>query len=207
VIAFLDLGTNLGLINLIASLGKFFFAVAEVLIYHCIDLGSTLSFHSTERALEDESIAEIMQRNIWIGIGCQKGTPRELIEMAIAHLCQTYHIPQEAIAGIATLDRKAQETGILEFCRDSNTEHRHLPLRTFTAAQLAAIPTEQPCAIAQTTVGTPSVAEAAAMLAAAPNAQLLVAKQIFRHGDDGGSVTTAIALQSSARSSEPITSP
>jgi cobalt-precorrin 5A hydrolase / precorrin-3B C17-methyltransferase len=143
-----------------------------------------------------------MQRNIWIGIGCQKGTSRELIEMAIAHLSQAHNISQEAIAGLATLDLKTQETGILEFCRDSNTQHRHLPLRTFTAAQLAAIPTEQPCGIAQTTVGTPSVAEAAAILAAAPHAQLLVAKQIFRHEDYGGSVTVAIA-----KSSEPIASP
>jgi cobalt-precorrin 5A hydrolase / precorrin-3B C17-methyltransferase len=137
-------------------------------------------------------LLETMKRNIWIGIGCQKDTPRELIEMAIAHLSQTHNIPKESIAGIATLDRKAQETGILEFCRDSTTEHRHLPLRTFTAAQLAAIPTEQPCGIAQATVGTPSVAEAAAILAAAPNAQLLVAKQIFRHADYRGSVTMAV---------------
>jgi cobalt-precorrin 5A hydrolase / precorrin-3B C17-methyltransferase len=143
--------------------------------------------------MEKSAIREIGQRNLWIGLGCQRGTPCELIEMAIAHFSQLHNIPQEAIAGIATLDRKAQETGILEFCRNSNTEHRHLPLRTFTAAQLATIPTEQPCAIAQTTVGTPSVAEAAAMLAAAPNAQLLVAKQIFRHGDYLGSVTVAIS--------------
>jgi cobalt-precorrin 5A hydrolase / precorrin-3B C17-methyltransferase len=122
---------------------------------------------------------------LWMGIGCQRGTSYEWLEHSITHLCHTHQISLTTIAGIATLDRKAQEPAIQQLCRD-----RHLPLRSFTAAQLAAVPTVHPSAIAQALVGTASVAEAAALLAAAP-AQLWVGKQIFRQA--GSSVTLAIA--------------
>jgi cobalamin biosynthesis protein CbiG len=137
------------------------------------------------------NIDQEMNRDItlWMGIGCQRGTAYEWLEQSIAHLCHTHQISFDTIAGIATLDRKAQEPAIQQLCRNSITK-RHLSLRTFTAAQLAAVPTGRPSATAQAIVGTASVAEAAALLAAAP-AQLWVGKQIFRQA--GSSVTLAIA--------------
>jgi cobalamin biosynthesis protein CbiG len=126
-----------------------------------------------------------MHPNLWLGIGCQRGTPYESIAQSIAVLCHTHQISATDIVGIATLDRKAEEPGIQQLCRD-----RHWSLRRFTAAQLAAVVTDQPSEIAQARVGTASVAEAAALLAAAP-ARLVVAKQNFRLA--GGSITLAIA--------------
>lgn len=134
-----------------------------------------------------------MPKTFWVGIGCQRHSSRSLIELAIAQVCQNHHLLETAIAGIATLDRKAEEAGLVEYCRD-----RHFPLRSFTADQLSQIPTARSSSRTQALVGCPSVAEAAALLAASPGAKLCVTQQIFCHGDYLGRdylgrVTVAIA--------------
>ncbi len=132
-------------------------------------------------------------RVLWIGIGCERGTSTKLIETGIERVFQRHHLAQEAIAGIATIDRKADEVGILEFCRD-----RHLPLKTFPADLLRPVDVPTPSTVVDREVGTPSVAEAAALLAITnaqcpmPNA-LLVPKQIFKLEGEPGAVTVAIA--------------
>lgn len=113
-------------------------------------------------------------RVLWVGIGCERGTSRQLIETAIAEVCRKHQLAEGAIAGIATIDIKADEVGILELCRD-----RQLPLYTFPSELLRTISVPNPSTIVDAEVGTPSVAEAAA-LSAAKSQTLLVPKQIFR---------------------------
>ena len=124
-------------------------------------------------------------RVLWIGIGCERNTARALIEQAIDETCQTYHFAKEAIAGIASIDLKADEAGIVEVC-----QRRNLIFKTFTAAQLNEVEVPTPSTVVKQEVGTPSVAEAAAILA---GKNLLVAKQIFKSNDGLGAVTVAIA--------------
>ena len=100
-------------------------------------------------------------RVLWIGIGCERGTPKELIDLAIRQVLQAHHLAEGAIAGIATIDLKADEVGLLEVCRD-----RNLPLRCFPADTLRTVSVPNPSATVEAEVGTPSVAEAAAFLAA-----------------------------------------
>jgi cobalt-precorrin 5A hydrolase / precorrin-3B C17-methyltransferase len=143
-------------------------------------------------------------RVLWIGIGCERGTPRTLIERAIQQTCQANHLAEAAIAGIATIDIKADEVGLLELCQS-----RHLPLRCFSSESLRAIDVPNPSTVVAAEVGTPSVAEAAAILAAQmqdmdnppglrldseSSAHLLVPKQIFRQSELSGAVTVAIAI-------------
>lgn len=155
-------------------------------------------------------------RVLWVGIGCERGTSRQLIETAIRQVCQDHQLAEGAIAGIATIDLKADEAGILELCRE-----RHLPLRTFGADVLRAVTVPNPSVVVDAEVGTPSVAEAAALCAsldlflAKPqrrkeednkdllaslrlcvNPDLLVSKQIFKSEGQSGAVTVAIALAS-----------
>ncbi len=135
-------------------------------------------------------------RVLWVGIGCERGTSQTLIAQAIRDVFQANHLAEGAIAGLATIDLKADEVGLVQFCQD-----RHLPLRCFTAAQLGQVPVPHPSAIVAAEVGTPSVAEAAAVLAsqradsqaleAVPS--LLVPKQIVRLKGEPGAVTIAIA--------------
>lgn len=142
-------------------------------------------------------------RVLWVGIGCERGTPRSLIEMAIQEACRSHHLAEAAIAGVATIDLKADEVGIVELCRD-----RQWPLRCFAAEMLRTVPVPNPSAIVAAEVSTPSVAEAAAILSSQePEGQgqkvkdqselstspLRVAKKICRHPDHTGAVTVAIA--------------
>ncbi|MEP0857968.1 precorrin-3B C(17)-methyltransferase [Trichocoleus sp. DQ-U1] len=131
-------------------------------------------------------------RVLWVGIGCERGTSKALIEIAIGQVFEKNHLAQEAIAGIATIDIKADEVGLVELCRD-----RHLPLRTFPADILRSVSVPTPSAVVEAEVGTPSVAEAAAIHAASVGAEgialLKVAKQVFKLEGQPGAVTVAIA--------------
>lgn len=132
-------------------------------------------------------------RVLWVGVGCERGTSRELIETAIAQVTLRNDLAEAAIAGIATIDIKADEVGLVELCRD-----RAWLLRTFPAEVLRSVNVPTPSAVVEKEVGTPSVAEAAALLAAnGVGAQsivpLRVAKQIFKSENQPGAVTVAIA--------------
>jgi cobalt-precorrin 5A hydrolase/precorrin-3B C17-methyltransferase len=151
----------------------------------------------TQRQFSPESDLPQVQwhpRVLWVGIGCERGTSRELMETAIQEVCQQHHLAEGAIAGIATIDIKADEVGIVELCRD-----RHWSLRTFPAEILRAVKVPNPSAIVDKEVGTPSVAEAAALAAAHSHvgaqgfAPLRVTKQIIREQNQRGAVTVAIA--------------
>jgi cobalt-precorrin 5A hydrolase/precorrin-3B C17-methyltransferase len=151
----------------------------------------------TQRRFSPESDLPKVQwhpRVLWVGIGCERGTSRQLIETAIQQVCQSHHLAVGAIAGIATIDIKADEVGLVELCRD-----RNLPLQTFPAEFLRSVPVPNPSVVVDKEVGTPSVAEAAAIVAANSNlgaqslAPLLVEKQIIRAENQSGAVTIAIA--------------
>lgn len=136
-------------------------------------------------------------RVLWVGIGCERGTSKQLIEAAIEQVCQKNHLAKRAIAGIATIDIKADEVGLVELCREgfANAKgERNWPLRTFPAEVLRSVHVPNPSAVVDKEVGTPSVAEAAALLAA-QSQTLLVTKQIFRSPiqNPKGAVTVAIA--------------
>ncbi|MFE1743758.1 precorrin-3B C(17)-methyltransferase [Coleofasciculus sp. H7-2] len=118
----------------------------------------------TRRRFSSESELPKVQwhpRVLWVGIGCERGTSKELIETAIGQVFEKNHLAEEAIAGIATIDIKASEIGLVELCRD-----RHLPLRTFSADILRSVSVPTPSAVVEAEVGTPSVAEAAAIVGA-----------------------------------------
>ncbi|VEP15014.1 Precorrin-3B C17-methyltransferase [Hyella patelloides LEGE 07179] len=134
-------------------------------------------------------------RVLWIGIGCERNTAPQLIKDAVTNTLQQYHLSVKAIASIATIEIKADEPGIIQLCQENN-----LPLKTFNADTLKQITVPTPSKIVEQEVGTPSVAEAAAifggMSANSPdntnNCQLLVKKQIFKQKNQGA-VTIAIA--------------
>ncbi|MER3435384.1 MAG: cobalamin biosynthesis protein CbiG [Leptolyngbya sp. ERB_1_1] len=118
-------------------------------------------------------------QTLWLGIGCRRGTSKQTINSAIAQVLEQHQLSSGAIVGIATVDRKRHEAGLLEYCQ----EHE-LPLSLFSADQLQAIAVPNPSV---DRIGTPSVAEAAALCAAGSNI-LRVSKQAIEK-----TVTIAIA--------------
>ncbi len=125
-------------------------------------------------------------RVLWVGMGCERGTSKQLMEQAIRQVCEQAQLAWDAIAGIATLDLKADEIGLIELCQQANW-----PLQCYSPAELQAIPVPTPSDIVNAEVGTPSVSEAAA-LKAAQQTTLLVTKQIIKDPVQPGAVTIAI---------------
>ena len=137
-----------------------------------------------------DNVAE--KRKLWVGIGCQKGVSQQLINTAIKQVFQEYQLIYSEISGIATIDKKASEIGLLEFC---NLEK--LPLKVFSAELLNSVLVPHPNNTITKLLGTSSVAEASAILAASEitsaEITLLVPKQIFRLSGEIGAVTVAVA--------------
>ena len=121
---------------------------------------------------------------VTIGVGCQRGVAPATLEQAIdAALSPLGVAVVFCLAGHAC---KSDEPALLELA-----QKRGWPLRFYPAEALAEVAVPLPSARVAREVGTPSVAEAAARLAA-DGGELLVAKQIH-HGEDGKAVTVAVA--------------
>jgi cobalt-precorrin 5A hydrolase/precorrin-3B C17-methyltransferase len=119
-----------------------------------------------------------------VGIGASRGaTPGPLWEL-LAVALKRAGVDRVCVEAVATLDRKAAEPAILAL-----GERLGVPVRTYEAAALAGITVPHPSEVVATAVGTPSVAEAAALLAAGPEASLVATKQVSATGDS----TVAIA--------------
>lgn len=97
-----------------------------------------------------------------LGVGTSRGCPPdELADLADACLAAA-GTPRAAVAAVASADVKADEPAVLALADALGVPTRFLP-----ASALAAIDVPTPSATVARHVGTPSVAEAAALLVAA----------------------------------------
>jgi cobalamin biosynthesis protein CbiG len=141
--------------------------------------------------------------DLWVGVGCRRGTPMSMFEQALRMVCQNHGIAWSVIAGLATLDLKQTESGLLAF-----SIAQSWPLIYFSQTELENEVVLNPSGIVNAAVGVSSVCEAAALRAATQSgtlaSMLLVPKQIFQGSLGLGAVTIAIATpQASAQSCIP----
>ncbi len=126
----------------------------------------------TDRDVEESrGVVVLAPPSLVVGVGASSGAdPGGLAALVTAGLQRARRSP--AAVGLAvTLDRKANEPAILEWAAKAGVE-----LRTFPAEVLAGVRVPTPSPVVAAAVGTPSVAEAAALAAAGPGAQLVVPK-------------------------------
>jgi cobalt-precorrin 5A hydrolase/precorrin-3B C17-methyltransferase len=106
-----------------------------------------------------------------IGVGASTNAPAtEAVELLAAVLAES-GLALESVTTVATIDRRAADPVVTAL---------GLPVRSFTATALAVVEVPNPSEVVATEVGTPSVAEAAALLAAGPGAELIVVKHKAR---------------------------
>ena len=130
---------------------------------------------------------------LWLGLGCERHTRPAVLEAAVEKGLASAGLAAAAVAGVASLDRKGDEPGLLALC-----QQRQWPLKIFTAAHLAAVPVPNGSPVVARQVGTPSVAEAAALAAAGTGARLLVPKTVVHGERASGAATCAVALATSS---------
>lgn len=123
-----------------------------------------------------------------VGIGCRKGARAEEIMDLIGVALEQLEFSPSALASVASADIKQHEPGILDVA-----EHLELPLKFFSAKELATVQVTAPSAKAREVLGVDGVCEPAAMLAAmsggGKNARLRLPKLARRN------VTIAIAQE------------
>jgi cobalt-precorrin 5A hydrolase / precorrin-3B C17-methyltransferase len=125
----------------------------------------------TDRLLAPRSPAVVYRPpSLVVGVGCSRDAPAaeigELIDLALAEA----GLAGASVTGVASADAKRNEPGLLRAAGE-----RGWPLRFHTSRTLARVDVPNPSAAVARAVGTPSVAEAAA-LAGGP-ATLVVAKR------------------------------
>ena len=118
-----------------------------------------------------------------LGIGCRRGISAAQLEAAFAQFCAAHGLAAVCITAAASIDLKADESGLLEFCRIHGW-----PVQFYSAAQLQNAPGQfTPSAFVRSVTGVDNVCERAAVLAA--GGTIILPKQA------GGGVTFALALR------------
>ena len=102
-----------------------------------------------------------------VGIGASSNASADEILALVDESLAAAGFSPLSVTAVASVDAKSEEPGLLAAARS-----RGWQLRFFTAAQLAAVDVPHPSEVVRAAVGTPSVAEAAALLAAGPGATL-----------------------------------
>lgn len=101
-------------------------------------------------------------KQLYLGIGCNRGTPFEEIERSFNELCVKEGFSAEAVGGVATIDVKADEKGILEFA-----ENHDLPLYFYSRDELNSVQNVSYSEAVMNAVGAKGVSEPASYLLAA----------------------------------------
>jgi cobalt-precorrin 5A hydrolase / precorrin-3B C17-methyltransferase len=108
-------------------------------------------------------------KTLAVGIGCERGASIQEVQQLVSETLEQFLISPAAIGCFASIDLKEDEAAIAAFG----------DVRFFSTKELNAQSGRiaKPSEIVRAEVGTPSVAEAAALAAAGPDAQLIVTKQ------------------------------
>jgi cobalt-precorrin 5A hydrolase/precorrin-3B C17-methyltransferase len=104
-----------------------------------------------------------------VGVGASKGAPVEEVLGLVGDALREAGLSLASVAELATVDAKAAEPGIVEAARRLG-----VPLVTYSAEELAGVDVPNPSDAPLAAVGTPSVAEAAALVG---GGELLVPKR------------------------------
>jgi cobalt-precorrin 5A hydrolase/precorrin-3B C17-methyltransferase len=121
-----------------------------------------------------------------VGIGSSTDAAESAASELLDAALNEHDLARESIALVATIDRRATHPVVTSL---------GLPIRSFTSTDLAAVEVPNPSDVVAAEVGTPSVAEAAALLAAGPGGQLVVTKR------KGATATVAIARRATPEGS------
>ena len=127
----------------------------------------------TDRVVDDlpAPCVVVRPRSLVLGVGASRNAPADEIDGLVGAVLARHALSPLSVYAVTTADAKADEVGILEVCA------RHgWTLHTYPAERLATVAVPNPSAIVAAAVGTPSVAEASALLHAGAGAELVATK-------------------------------
>ncbi|MCG7586511.1 cobalamin biosynthesis protein [Photobacterium sp. OFAV2-7] len=123
-------------------------------------------------------------KSIVLGIGCDRNTPVSVLKAGLAAFSDEFNISLASVYGLASIDLKADETGIIELA-----EENQWPFHTYAPQVLDTVKgIEKPSEYVKKVTGSCSVSEAAA-LKLSHTEKLVVSKWTFKQ--DGFNMTLA----------------
>lgn len=141
-----------------------------------------------------------MRPRLALGLGCDRGTPEATLRQAVDQALTQAGAVRADVAAVASITLKADEAGLLALCHTEGwTPVFHAP------DVLARVAVPNPSETVRRHTGTPSVSEAAALLAAgrADAMRALVVEKHRLRGPDGRHATVSVArMRSPAPSPE-----
>ncbi|MFJ3668702.1 precorrin-3B C(17)-methyltransferase [Streptomyces sp. NPDC090106] len=143
--------------------------------------------------LVDAGEREVVLRppSLVVGVGASRGAPVEEVLGLVRDALRDAGLSAASLAHLATVDAKAEEPGVVGAARELG-----VPLVTFGAPELAAVEVPNPSNAPLAAVGTPSVAEAAAL---AGGGELLVPKRKSSRADGHAAMATCAVVRRPAR--------
>ncbi|GGL82995.1 precorrin-3B C(17)-methyltransferase [Streptomyces fumigatiscleroticus] len=146
----------------------------------------------TDRAVEPAE-REVLLRppSLAVGVGASKGAPVDEVLGLVEDALRDAGLSARSVAELATVDAKAEEPGIV-----GAAERLGVPVVTYSAEELAAVEVPNPSDAPLAAVGTPSVAEAAALVR---GGELLVPKRKSARADGSPAMATCAVVRRPGR--------
>ncbi|MGW4276575.1 precorrin-3B C(17)-methyltransferase [Streptomyces seoulensis] len=146
----------------------------------------------TDRAVRPVD-GEVLLRppSLVVGVGASRGAPVDEVLELVERALREAGLSARSVAALATVDAKAAEPGLV-----GAAERLGVPLVTYAAEELAAVTVPNPSDAPLAAVGTPSVAEAAAL---AGGGELLVPKRKSERADGRPAMATCAVVRRPAR--------
>ncbi|WP_420312098.1 precorrin-3B C(17)-methyltransferase [Streptomyces sp. YS-B37] len=146
----------------------------------------------TDRAVEPAEREVVLRPpSLVVGVGASKGAPVDEVLGLVESAVRDAGLSLASLARLATVDAKSEEPGIVEAARRLG-----VPLVTYSADELAAVEVPNPSDAPLAAVGTPSVAEAAALVG---GGELLVPKRKSERADGQPAMATCAVVRRVAR--------
>ncbi|MGQ4475961.1 precorrin-3B C(17)-methyltransferase [Streptomyces sp. SAS_276] len=146
----------------------------------------------TDRAVEPAEREVVLRPpSLVVGVGASKGAPADEVLGLVESAVRDAGLSLASLARLATVDAKSEEPGIVEAA-----DRLGVPLVTYSADELAAVEVPNPSDAPLAAVGTPSVAEAAALVG---GGELLVPKRKSERADGQPAMATCAVVRRVAR--------
>lgn len=146
----------------------------------------------TDRLVEPgEREVVLRPPSLVVGVGASRGAPADEVLGLVESALRDAGLSPASLAELATVDAKADEPGILEAA-----ERLGVPLVTHSADELALVEVPNPSDAPLAAVGTPSVAEAAALVG---GGELLVPKRKSERADGRPATATCAVVRRPGR--------
>ena len=125
---------------------------------------------------------------VTLGVGCDRGTSLQTLDTAVDDALKMVGVARTAVTTLATIDKKSDEAGLLALAHAQGWS-----MTFYTAEELARVAVPNPSEMVRKHMGTPAVAEAAALLAARAGINDLLVEKYKYRGADGKNATVSIA--------------